>query len=54
MIEVPESALKGIANNPNVAFIEANVVHEHAFSSVASWGLDRIDQDNLPHLQLTG
>ncbi len=45
-IKVPEQALNGIANNPNVAFIEVNSFG--TLDAVGSWGLDRIDQRLLP------
>jgi subtilisin family serine protease len=46
---LPEQALNGLVHNPNVEYIEANqVVSIDATQSSATWGLDRIDQRNLP------
>jgi aqualysin 1 len=45
----PEQALNGLRNNPNIEYIEADqVVMLDATQSPATWGLDRIDQRNLP------
>lgn len=45
----PEEALFGFSHNPNIAYIEADqVVTLEATQSPATWGLDRIDQRNLP------
>ncbi|MDQ8167046.1 MAG: S8 family peptidase [Gemmatimonadota bacterium] len=42
-------AAEAIARNPNVAFVEQDqVVTASAIQSGATWGLDRIDQRNLP------
>jgi subtilisin family serine protease len=44
-----EQALFGLSHNPNVEYIEADqVVTIDATQSPATWGLDRIDQRNLP------
>lgn len=41
---VPEQALNGLRNNPNVAYIEA----DQTVTADVTWGLDRIDQRQLP------
>jgi len=44
-----EQAIFGLSHNPNVEYIEADqVVAIDATQSPATWGLDRIDQRNLP------
>lgn len=43
---LPPQAIQGISRNPNVAFVERNGVVQT--TAVGSWGLDRIDQRNLP------
>jgi aqualysin 1 len=46
---LPEQALFGLSHNPNVEFIEADqVITIDTTQSPATWGLDRIDQRNLP------
>lgn len=46
---VPERALPGLARNPRVASIEPDVVMTGASTqSPAPWGLDRLDQRQLP------
>lgn len=50
-IEVPQQALKGIRNNPNVAYVEQDTTVALTGSgseSSATWGLDRVDQRSLP------
>ena len=46
---LPEQALFGLSHNPNIEFIEADqVITIDTTQSPATWGLDRIDQRNLP------
>lgn len=46
---LPDAALQGIRNNPNVDYIEQDqTVSINATQSNATWGLDRIDQRDLP------
>lgn len=46
---LPEQALQGLVHNPNIEYIEADqVVTMDASQTPATWGLDRIDQHNLP------
>lgn len=46
---LPEQALNGLVHNPNVEYIEADQIFTiDATQSPATWGLDRIDQRNLP------
>jgi len=45
----PEQAIFGLSHNPNIEFIEADQeITLDATQSPATWGLDRIDQRNLP------
>ena len=45
----PEQAIFGLSHNPNIEFIEADQeITLDATQSPAIWGLDRIDQRNLP------
>jgi aqualysin 1 len=45
----PEQAIFGLSHNPNVEYIEEDqVISLDATQSPATWGLDRIDQHNLP------
>jgi uncharacterized protein (TIGR03437 family) len=47
--EMPAAAAEGLAHNPNVAYVEEDgVVSIDTTQSGATWGLDRIDQRNLP------
>jgi subtilisin family serine protease len=47
--KLPEAALNGLLRNPNIAYIEADqAVSINDSQSNATWGLDRIDQRNLP------
>ena len=46
---LPQQALNGLRNNPNVAYIEADkTVSLSVTQSPVTWGLDRIDQRTLP------
>lgn len=49
---IPPAALEGMQRNPNVAYIEADGVATVSGSgsdnTVSSWGLDRIDERDLP------
>lgn len=46
---MPASSLQALQKNPNVAYIEPDqVITLSASQSPATWGLDRIDQRNLP------
>lgn len=46
---LPGRAVDGLANDPSVAWIEPNrVVRLDVSQSPATWGIDRIDQRNLP------
>jgi subtilisin family serine protease len=46
---LPEAALEGIAQNPNVAYVEADgVMSAITVQNSATWGIDRIDQRALP------
>lgn len=50
-LTIPEQALKGLARNPNIAYIEADgMAYANVDQTVGSslWGLDRIDQTSLP------
>jgi serine protease len=44
--KIPPQAIEGIRRNPNVDFVEQDGVV--SMNEVGSWGLDRIDQRNLP------
>lgn len=47
--KLPGRAVEALRNNPNVAYIEADQrVTLNATQSNPTWGLDRIDQRNLP------
>ena len=49
---IPASAVNGLRNNPNVSLIEPDGIVTISASgidnTVSSWGLDRVDQHNLP------
>ena len=47
---LPAAAIDGVSRNPNVAYIEPDGVVSISATdnSVSSWGLDRIDQRDLP------
>jgi subtilisin family serine protease len=48
---IPAQALEGLRRNPNVEFIEADglaTISAGSQSNPPSWGLDRVDQQNLP------
>lgn len=48
-IRVPEIAIRNIINNPNIAYIEEDqIMRTVATQNNATWGLDRVDQRNLP------
>ena len=48
-IELPEQAANGLLNDPRVKYVEEDsVVSIDTTQSGATWGLDRIDQRNLP------
>jgi subtilisin family serine protease len=49
--QLPAQALNGIRNNPNVEYLEADgvvTIGEWTQTDPPSWGLDRIDQAELP------
>ena len=48
-VRLPAAAAVGLARNPNVAYVEQDqVMHADVTQSGATWGLDRINQRNLP------
>ena len=48
-VSLPEAALNGLKNRPGIELIEADgEVTTQGTQSGATWGLDRIDQRNLP------
>lgn len=48
-VSLPEAALNGLKNRPGIELIEADgQVTTQGTQSGATWGLDRIDQRNLP------
>jgi subtilisin family serine protease len=48
-VELTERRMRAMANDPRVAYIEADrIVRINASQSAASWGLDRVDQRDLP------
>ena len=47
--DLPDRAAVALAHNPNVAFVEQDqVMHAFTTEANATWGIDRIDQHNLP------
>lgn len=47
--KLPRQALRGLRNNPHVAYIEADgEVRVSETQSPATWGIDRVDQRDLP------
>jgi len=47
--KLPPAALDALRSNPNVAYIEQNqIAHMVTTQANPTWGLDRIDQRNLP------
>jgi subtilisin family serine protease len=47
--KIPDVALNGLRNNPNIKSIEQDqTISIAATETASSWGLDRIDQTNLP------
>jgi PKD repeat protein len=48
-VRMPAAAIQGLSRNPNVAYIEPDrIVTIAATQSNATWGLDRVDQRDLP------
>ena len=48
-VSLPEAALNGLKNRPGIELIEADAeVTTQGTQSGATWGLDRIDQRNIP------
>ncbi|MDP2207795.1 MAG: S8 family serine peptidase [Bacteroidota bacterium] len=48
-INVQEQAIKGLINNPNIAYIEEDqIVSISVTQTNATWGIDRVDQRDLP------
>ena len=48
-IKVPEAAIKKIMNDPSIAYIEEDqIVQLSATQTNATWGIDRVDQRDLP------
>jgi subtilisin family serine protease len=45
-VDLPETAIKGLQNNPRVAYIEKDII-VHATDQVLDWGVDRIDADKV-------
>lgn len=48
-IKLPEAAMRGILNNPNIDYVEQDqVMAAFPTQNNATWGLDRVDQRDLP------
>ncbi|MEX2647288.1 MAG: S8 family serine peptidase [Gaiellaceae bacterium] len=48
-VQIPAGRARALENDPRVAYVEADqVVEAFGTQSPATWGLDRIDQRNLP------
>jgi len=48
-LRVPSQAVAGLQRDPNVAYVEADQVYTIVGTQTnATWGLDRVDQRNLP------
>jgi len=45
-VNMPTAALKGLKNNPNIAYIEDDI-QVHALGEVLPWGVNRIDADKV-------
>lgn len=52
LAQLPPAAVEALRHNPNVAYVEqdkaAQIDFQYATQTNATWGLDRIDQRNLP------
>jgi len=49
LVNGPLSKMQALANNPNILVVEDDLdVTTTAIQSAAPWGLDRVDQNNLP------
>ncbi len=48
-VEMPEGRLKALANDPRVEYVEADfTISLDATQNSPTWGLDRVDQRDLP------